>query len=148
MDDNFREGKKIEYVATAVIVRDGKILLVHHKKLNMWLPPGGHIEDGELPSECAVREVREETGFEVEIVNKSPDRFGHSVPFPTADWTQLEDIQGTHCHYDFVYRCSIVGGSMQKSHESNDIRFFGLDEVEGLQDTTKEVKYVAGLVLK
>lgn len=145
----FRYGKRIEYVATAIIVKDGKILLVHHKKLNLWLPPGGHIEEGELPSECVVREVKEETGLDVQVINNTPEvASDHAIPFPTADWTQLEDIQGTHCHYDFVYRCMVNGGKLQKSDESNDLRFFGLKEINGLDDTTKEVKYLAGLLLK
>lgn len=146
---SFRDGKRIEYVATAIIIRDDRMLLVHHKKLNLWLPPGGHVEEGELPSECVVREVKEETGLDVEIVNKTPAVVSdHAIPFPTADWTQLEDIQGTHCHYDFVYRCNILGGTLTKSHESNDIRFFEAKEIRSLTDTTSEVKSLADLLLK
>ena len=49
---------------------EGKILLHFHRKLGMWLPPGGHIEQGELPDNAAVREVLEETGLEVELVGE------------------------------------------------------------------------------
>ncbi len=146
---SFRDGKRIEHVATAIIVEDNKMLLVHHKKLNLWLPPGGHIEEGELPSECVVREVKEETGLDVETINKAPTTVSdHAMQFPSADWTQLEDIQGTHCHYDFIYRCKVNGGKLQKSHESNDLRFFGIEEVMQLPDTTREVKNLASILLR
>jgi 8-oxo-dGTP pyrophosphatase MutT (NUDIX family) len=42
---------------------------MYNKKLNMWLQPGGHIENDELPHETAIRECKEETGIDVKIVN-------------------------------------------------------------------------------
>ena len=43
-------------------------MLIHHKRIGLWLPPGGHLIAGEMPHEAARREVREETGVEAEIV--------------------------------------------------------------------------------
>jgi 8-oxo-dGTP pyrophosphatase MutT (NUDIX family) len=48
-------------------VHDGKVLLVHNKKLGLWLAPGGHLEQNELPHEAVKREVREETGLEITL---------------------------------------------------------------------------------
>lgn len=41
----------------------GKILLIHHKRFDMWLPVGGELEGSESPTEGAVRELFEETGL-------------------------------------------------------------------------------------
>ncbi len=42
--------------------KKGMIYLGHHKKADDWIPPGGHIEPGETPSDTAVREMKEELG--------------------------------------------------------------------------------------
>jgi 8-oxo-dGTP pyrophosphatase MutT (NUDIX family) len=55
------------FTVAVFVVWEGKVLLHRHRKLGMWLPPGGHIEEGELPDEAAVREVWEETGVRVEL---------------------------------------------------------------------------------
>jgi 8-oxo-dGTP diphosphatase len=39
------------------ILNEQKMILVHHNKFNMWLPPGGHMEINELPDECFLREA-------------------------------------------------------------------------------------------
>jgi len=42
----------------------GKVLMIRHKRLGIWLPPGGELMPGETPLEAAARELREETGLE------------------------------------------------------------------------------------
>ena len=49
-----------DFTATTFVVHEGATLLLWHKKMQAWLPPGGHIDPGELPEEAALREVREE----------------------------------------------------------------------------------------
>jgi 8-oxo-dGTP pyrophosphatase MutT (NUDIX family) len=56
------------FTATAILVSDThpkKLLMGLHQKLGVWLPPGGHIEDSENSTECLIREVLEETGFDI-----------------------------------------------------------------------------------
>src|SRR3712207_2453622 len=50
------------FTVAVFVVWEGMVLLHLHRKLGMWLPPGGHIERDELPDNAAIREVYEETG--------------------------------------------------------------------------------------
>lgn len=50
-----------------------EVLLIHHKRLGVWLPVGGELEPGETPAEAALRELKEETGLD-----------GTFVPIPGA----------------------------------------------------------------
>jgi 8-oxo-dGTP diphosphatase len=54
--------------AGGVVVRDGRILLVHRPKYDDWSLPKGKCKDGETDEDCALREVAEETGLGCEIV--------------------------------------------------------------------------------
>ena len=69
----------VDFAAGGIVLSEDKILLVKNKKGDTsthsepwWGYPKGHLEEGEKPSEAAVREVFEETGFEVKIVNTKP----------------------------------------------------------------------------
>ena len=69
----------VDFAAGGIVLLEDKILLVKNKKDGSsssgepwWGYPKGHLEEGEKASEAAVREVFEETGFEVKIVNTKP----------------------------------------------------------------------------
>ena len=47
--------------------------MLKHKRLGLWLQPGGHVDDGETPWDAALREAREETGLEVSFLSASLD---------------------------------------------------------------------------
>ena len=49
-----------------------QILLVDHKKAELWLPPGGHVDPGEDPKETVRREAKEELGMDVEFLFDEP----------------------------------------------------------------------------
>lgn len=57
--------------AGGLIIRDGKMLLVSSNNMDFVIPKG-HVENGETIEECAIREIREETGFETKIVKEMP----------------------------------------------------------------------------
>jgi ADP-ribose pyrophosphatase YjhB (NUDIX family) len=56
--------------SVSVFARDsnGRVLLIKHKRLGTWLPPGGEVEDGESPQQAASRELLEETGLVARFV--------------------------------------------------------------------------------
>jgi len=60
---------KVDLVVAGYIIHKNKILLIQHKKLDLWLPVGGHIEKDETPDDALLREIKEEVGIDVEILN-------------------------------------------------------------------------------
>lgn len=65
---------KKHFTATAYIIskidNQYKVLLHRHKKHGVWIGIGGHVEGNENPVEALVREVKEETNLEIELLNK------------------------------------------------------------------------------
>lgn len=98
------------FVATVYPVCDGATLLHEHDRLEMWLPPGGHIDRDELPHEAALRECREETGLDVDLVAPHgglESDTARSLPEPQQflleDINVHEDGSVGHQHIDFVF---------------------------------------------
>lgn len=131
-----------QFTATAYVLQDRQVLLIFHKKLEKWLPPGGHLHADELPPEAAIREVFEETGLNVELIKQENiwiNRWNASS-FIRPYMCLLEEIpehNGTpaHQHIDFIYLAKPVGGSENKSHrEVGALRWFTPEEIETLRD--------------
>ncbi|HYI24822.1 MAG TPA: NUDIX domain-containing protein [Thermomicrobiales bacterium] len=97
----------------AVFVMSGDRVILHpHRKLGIWLPPGGHIEPNELPDEAARREVLEEAGIEIDLVGPRgipADYPGQPIQLVRPEGIQLETIGPGHEHIDLVYFARPVG---------------------------------------
>ena len=98
------------FVATVYVVHDGATALHHHDKLDMWLPPGGHIDRDELPHLAAEREVEEELGMPVDLVapeGNLESTTATSIPKPQhfllEDIDEAADGRVVHQHVDFIY---------------------------------------------
>ena len=97
------------FVATIYVVNDGATALHHHDKLDMWLPPGGHIDRDEVPHEAVLREAREELGLDPTLVAPEEDIDSPTVEsIPQPQHFLLEDINVCdgavgHQHIDFIF---------------------------------------------
>lgn len=86
--------------------KDGKLLLAK-EDTGLWELPGGGLEHGEKPTDCLLREIKEETGIEAQVLDKKPvyvwtqeredkvHRFfvGYKVSFPTLEFTPTDECQ-------------------------------------------------------
>ena len=55
----------VHVTGSAIVVGPRGVVLLKHKRLGLWLQPGGHVDPGETPWDGALREAREETGLDV-----------------------------------------------------------------------------------
>lgn len=103
------------FVVSGYIVFSNKVLLVAHRKLGKWLPPGGHIEEGEIPEDALRREILEEVGVHVEIITEADIRGDEKgvLSLRMPQHIQLEDIDGLHQHIDLVYFCRAAEHKIQ-----------------------------------
>jgi ADP-ribose pyrophosphatase YjhB (NUDIX family) len=108
----------------AAVISENKILLVKERG-DGWTLPGGWVDAGESPSEAAVRETKEESGYDVEALRLvaiyDRDRHGHPpCPFHV---------------YKLIFLCKLVGGSSKTSLETEGACFFPEDELPALSES-------------
>ncbi len=108
------------FTVAVFVVREKKVLLHRHRKLGMWLPPGGHIERDELPDDAALREVFEETGLRVELVGERREDVSDPVQLYRPAGVQLENIGPGHQHIDLIYFARPAGPTGIKGDYSED----------------------------
>lgn len=92
-----------DLAVSVFVVWRARVLLHRHRKLGLWLPPGGHVEPNELPDDAARREVLEETGVAVELVGERAVDAPGPLQLVRPRGMQLESIAPGHEHIDLVY---------------------------------------------
>jgi 8-oxo-dGTP diphosphatase len=110
-------------ICAALIEKEGKYLLVNAKMgvpKGLWNNSGGHKEEGESVEEAVIREVKEETGYDIE----------------------LGKLIGTYTYKSgegkkYVYEARIIGGKLElPEDEIEEVRWFSVDEVRKLRNVT------------
>ena len=125
----------VHVTASAIVVSDAgdKVALHLHKRLGMWLQPGGHIDAGETPAQGALREAEEETGLPV----RHEDGTGLFVH------VDVHAGPKGHTHHDLRYVVRAPEVPMNPAEgESPDARWFTWDEAIEIAD----VGLVGGLL--
>jgi len=110
-----------EFSAGGVVIKDRKEVLLIKNPSNIWTFPKGHIEKGETKEEAAVREVKEETNIDAEIV----DYLGEISYFFT--WQGIKVYKTV-----YFYLMRYIAGIPVPSWEVKDARFFPLERGEKL----------------
>ena len=113
--------------------KDGKFLLVQEKQqkvYGLWNLPAGHVDEGESLEETAVREAKEECGFDVALMKEL------LVVHPSIDRPVLH-----------AYAADIVGGTLEfRKDELLDARWFSYEEIVAMKDKIRAVEYVLGAI--
>ena len=127
--------EKIDFTVAIFVVHDGKILLIHHRKLNKWLPLGGHIELDEDPEIAALREAKEESGLEVELLGERPPTTEPGTRALIAPrFLDIHRINATHEHIGMIYWARPKAGAVQLAQEEHhDIRWCSSGDLDTLQ---------------
>lgn len=126
----------VHYAASAFVMRQvpqRQVLLVHHRKFDMHLYPGGHVEQDETPDMAALREVHEETGVKVVLLDNRDHSLSdvvndvHVLHTPYAVLCEFIDEPGApHYHVDLIYLCvpADPGQELVSNHEVAGARYF------------------------
>lgn len=153
--------------AAGLVIKEQQILLVKHTKLGIWLAPGGHVDEHELPHVAALREVKEETGIDAQIhsaISMPPGSDSQYLPTPLLSnlhWVSKENYEarsqssntliahatsvwprGCEQHLVWLYLMSPLNVDqtvVMNERESTHIDWFSSAQLSSL-DTTEDVR--------
>jgi ADP-ribose pyrophosphatase YjhB (NUDIX family) len=102
------------------VIRDGKVLLVQERSDGGWTLPGGWGDVGEAPSAMVAREVKEESGSEVQVEKLVAVHDANRVPGVRMEFYHA---------YKLIFLCTITGGEARPSNETSAVDFFDLEHL-------------------
>jgi 8-oxo-dGTP pyrophosphatase MutT (NUDIX family) len=117
----------VHVTGSAIVVGPRGVILLKHKRLGLWLQPGGHIDAGETPWAAAAREAAEETGLKTVL---SPADVDPATGRPQLVHVDVHPGGRGHTHLDlrYVVRVDSPGGHAEPAPpdgESPDVHWFG-----------------------
>ena len=119
----------------AAVFREGRLLLVREKEDGCWTLPGGWADIGDSPSTAVVREVKEESGYDVKarklLALLDRNLHGHP-PIP-------------YHAYKLFFLCDLVGGNAHAEQETDAVDFFANGEIPPLSLTRVTPAQIARL---
>lgn len=129
------------FTASAVVVtpEGDRVAMLHHRKLDRWLQPGGHIEPEDAGDllQASMREAREETGCEVGPHPLAPlplDVDAHVIP------ARRDEGEHTHLDVRFLLVATSAEALAHDPNESRAIQWFGWDEALARADDAALVR--------
>lgn len=121
----------------AAVMKDGNILLVQETTDSCWAMPGGWADVGDIPSDVAIRETKEESGFDVKPLKVigvfDANRAGRQLEFFHA--------------FKIVFLCELIGGEAKPSSETLDVNFFSFDALPELSLNRTNLKHIEEIKL-
>lgn len=125
-DPNAPTANSLMPAASAVVADgEGRILLARRRDNDLWTIPGGGMEPGETIAQTAVREVKEETGIDVEILRLVGL---YSDPRHVVEYTDGEVRQ----QFSISFACRPTSTATATSDETSEVRFVEPAELDRL----------------
>ena len=133
-------GRRIDYVddpnapkansvvpSVVAVVRDdqARVLLIHKTDNDLWALPGGGHEIGESIADTVVREVKEETGYDVEVdaITGTYSNPGHVMAYEDGEVRQ---------QFSLAFTAHVIGGEARTSEESRRVEWVAPDQIDDL----------------
>ncbi|WP_327680238.1 NUDIX hydrolase [Streptomyces sp. NBC_00467] len=111
---------------TAVALNEaGEVLLIHKTDNDLWALPGGGVDVGESVADAAVRETKEETGFDVEVT-------GLVGLYTNPAHVMAYDDGEVRQQFSICFTAKILGGELRTSSESKEVAFVRPDRLDEL----------------
>lgn len=128
----------VHVTGSAIVASDRGIILLHHKRLHIWVQPGGHLDPGETPPVAALREAIEETGLDLKLASQ---RLVHVDVHPGG--------RG-HTHLDLRYLIVPQPGSeltpRPPAEESQRVEWFALPDAVRRADDPALQEFIGSIV--
>lgn len=114
----------LTFAGGCVFNENGEVLLQKRADFDAWVFPGGAIELGETPQMAAIREIKEETGLDVEIVELIGVYTELDMVYPNGDRAQSICI---------AYKLGVIGGEIIfNNKETKELKWFPLNDMPRL----------------
>ncbi|OHX14284.1 NUDIX hydrolase [Chromobacterium sphagni] len=139
--DSSRASLDKHFTASAFVLNPHReVLLIHHRKLGVWLYPGGHVERHETPDETALREVREETGIQAALLGERDLALADTEadvsvlhrPYQVL-CEYIADPREPHYHLDLIYLCASMARGCPPQREAAEAGFFARHQLDELR---------------
>jgi 8-oxo-dGTP pyrophosphatase MutT (NUDIX family) len=130
-----RDADPTHFTGSALILRPDGILLLRHKRLGIWVQPGGHLDPLETPWDAARREGEEETGLRLSWPAFGPAAADPAGAPPLAHLDVHAGGRG-HTHLDLRYVLAVVGPQTPAppASESQEVRWFAWSDAAAVAD--------------
>ncbi len=134
---------------TYLLDKQSKSTLLHwHKKIQTWLPPGGHIERNENPEEAALREIEEETGILIVdfISNQAEEKRmidDRSLMLSLPHFLLEEEIEPEHYHLDWIFYAWVKRENFDIEFSETKFKWFTIKDLDSEKGIFENVRYLA-----
>lgn len=125
-DPNAPSANSVVPSVVAVVLDDaGRVLLIHKTDNDLWALPGGGHEAGESIADTVVREVKEETGYDVEVdrLTGTYTNPGHVMAYEDGEVRQ---------QFSLAFTARVTGGNRRTSSESDQVEWVAVNKMTDL----------------